>query len=80
MPCHRSVPRHCSLPALFRLSAAAQAALSRGKALDVLGDTREAARAYLERIEETVGAPVDIISTGPDREETIVLRDPFHGH
>ena len=36
-----------------------------------------AARAYVARIEETVGAPVDIISTGPDREETIVLRDPF---
>ena len=36
-----------------------------------------AARAYVARIEEAVGAPVDIISTGPDREETIVLRDPF---
>lgn len=45
-----------------------------------LDDLPAAARAYLERIEETVGAPVDIISTGPDREETIVLRDPFHGH
>jgi len=45
-----------------------------------LEDLPAAARAYLERIEETVGAPVDIISTGPDRAETIVLRDPFHGH
>ncbi|MBX3707214.1 MAG: adenylosuccinate synthase [Pseudomonadales bacterium] len=35
------------------------------------------ARRYLARIEETVGATIDIISTGPDREETIVLRDPF---
>lgn len=35
------------------------------------------ARAYLKRIEEICGAPVDIISTGPDREETIVLRHPF---
>ncbi len=35
------------------------------------------ARAYLARIEETVGAPIDIISTGPDRDETIVLKDPF---
>jgi adenylosuccinate synthase len=35
------------------------------------------ARAYLARIEETVGAPIDIISTGPDRSETIVLKDPF---
>lgn len=37
----------------------------------------EAARAYIERIEEKVGASVDIISTGPDRNETIVLKDPF---
>ena len=35
------------------------------------------ARAYLSRIEETVGAPIDIISTGPDRSETIILKDPF---
>ena len=37
----------------------------------------EAARAYIARLEELVGAPIDIISTGPDREETIVLRHPF---
>lgn len=36
------------------------------------------ARAYIKRIEEVVGCPIDIISTGPDREETIVLRHPFH--
>jgi adenylosuccinate synthase len=36
------------------------------------------AQAYLKRIEEAVGAPIDIISTGPDRAETIVLKDPFH--
>ncbi len=35
------------------------------------------ARAYLETITQTVGAPIDIISTGPDRTETIVLKDPF---
>ena len=35
------------------------------------------ARAYIKRIEALVGAPIDIISTGPDREETIVLRHPF---
>ncbi len=33
--------------------------------------------AYLKRLEELVGVPVDIISTGPDRKETIILRDPF---
>jgi len=35
------------------------------------------ARNYLKRIEEVVGTAVDIISTGPDRADTIVLRDPF---
>ncbi|WP_101759111.1 adenylosuccinate synthase [Oceanicoccus sp. KOV_DT_Chl] len=36
-----------------------------------------AARAYIQRLEELVGAPIDIVSTGPDRVETIVLRHPF---
>jgi adenylosuccinate synthase len=36
-----------------------------------------AARAYIARIEELVGVPIDMVSTGPDREETIVLRHPF---
>jgi len=35
------------------------------------------ARAYLKRMEAICGVPIDIISTGPDREETIVLRHPF---
>jgi adenylosuccinate synthase len=35
------------------------------------------ARAYIKRIEELVGIPIDMVSTGPDREETIVLRHPF---
>ena len=35
------------------------------------------ARAYLGRLEEVVGVPIDIISTGPDRAETIVLSNPF---
>jgi adenylosuccinate synthase len=35
------------------------------------------ARAYLKRIEELAGVPLDLISTGPDREETIVMRHPF---
>jgi len=32
---------------------------------------------YLKRLEEVVGVPVDIISTGPERDETIVLRNPY---
>jgi adenylosuccinate synthase len=35
------------------------------------------ARSYLARIEELAGVPLDIISTGPDREQTIVERHPF---
>ncbi len=36
-----------------------------------------AARDYLARIESLCGVPIDLISTGPDREETIVRRHPF---
>ncbi|WP_409158469.1 adenylosuccinate synthase [Pectobacterium sp. B2J-2] len=37
----------------------------------------QAALDYIKRIEEVTGVPIDIISTGPDRSETMVLRDPF---
>lgn len=37
----------------------------------------QAALNYIKRLEELTGVPVDIISTGPDRSETMVLRDPF---
>ena len=36
------------------------------------------ARRYLERIEAILGVPIDMISTGPDRDETIVRRHPFN--
>ena len=42
-----------------------------------LAELPEAARSYIRKIEQVVGAPIDIISTGPDRVETIVLRHPF---
>jgi adenylosuccinate synthase len=35
------------------------------------------ARKYLERLQALVEVPIDVISTGPDREQTIVLRHPF---
>ena len=46
------------------------------------GVTREAelpveARSYLARIESLVGVPIDVISTGPDRDQTIIRRHPF---
>ncbi len=37
----------------------------------------ENARNYLERLQALAGVPIDIISTGPDRDQTIVLRHPF---
>jgi adenylosuccinate synthase len=37
----------------------------------------EAARNYIKRLEEITGVPMDIISTGPDRNETMILRNPF---
>jgi adenylosuccinate synthase len=36
------------------------------------------ARTYLERVRALIEAPIDMVSTGPDREHTIVLRHPFH--
>jgi adenylosuccinate synthase len=36
-----------------------------------------AARAYLRALEELVGCPLAMVSTGPDRDANIVLRDPF---
>jgi adenylosuccinate synthase len=32
---------------------------------------------YLKRMEELVGVPIQIVSVGPDREETIVVQNPF---
>lgn len=37
----------------------------------------QAAQKYLQRIEEVCETPLDMISTGPDREDTILLRHPF---
>ena len=35
------------------------------------------AKKYLRRIEEVCGAPIAMVSTGPDREETILIQHPF---
>ncbi|MDY6919122.1 MAG: adenylosuccinate synthase [Pseudomonadota bacterium] len=40
-------------------------------------DLPASAVAYVQKLEQAVGAPIDIISTGPDRNETIILRNPF---
>jgi adenylosuccinate synthase len=40
-------------------------------------DLPENARAYLQRLQALVGIPISIISTGPDREQTIIRQNPF---
>lgn len=40
-------------------------------------DLPKNAQAYLKRLEALCDVPVDIVSTGPERDETIVLRHPF---
>jgi adenylosuccinate synthase len=35
------------------------------------------AQAYLTRVQQVAGVPIDMVSTGPDRDETILLRHPF---
>jgi len=42
-----------------------------------LDDLPENALKYIRRIEELVGVPAAIISTGPDRDSTIGLKNPF---
>ena len=44
------------------------------KSMDALP---QAARDYLAKIEALTSTPIDIVSTGPDREETVVLHHPF---
>ena len=39
----------------------------------------QAARRYLERLADVLGVPIDLVSTGPDRDQTIVLQHPFRG-
>ncbi len=36
-----------------------------------------AARAYLDRLTELCGVPIDVVSVGPDRAQTLVLHQPF---
>ena len=36
-----------------------------------------AARNYVQELEKQIGVPISMISTGPDREETIILANPF---
>jgi adenylosuccinate synthase len=40
-------------------------------------DLPKNARHYLDRIAELTETPIDIVSVGPGREETIVINNPF---
>jgi len=40
-------------------------------------DLPKNARDYLDKLESLIEVPIDIVSTGPDREETIIKRHPF---
>ena len=42
-----------------------------------LDELPAAARAYLDRIEEVCETRVDSVSTGPDREHTVIVNNPF---
>ncbi len=42
-----------------------------------IGALPEAARAYIHRIEELVEAPITLISTSPERDDTILITEPF---
>ena len=42
-----------------------------------MSDLPQAAQNYVARLAELVGVPIDIVSTGPDRAETIVIRDLY---
>ncbi|WP_421724711.1 adenylosuccinate synthase [Bauldia sp.] len=44
-----------------------------------LDDLPAAAAAYIRRIETLIGAPVALLSTSPEREDTILVHDPFRG-
>jgi adenylosuccinate synthase len=41
-------------------------------------DLPQNARAYLRRIERLAGVPIAMVSTGPERDETILMHHPFH--
>ncbi|WP_295390284.1 adenylosuccinate synthase [uncultured Thiodictyon sp.] len=63
----RCTPRYLELPGWSESTVGAAS-------LDALPAN---ARSYLKTIEDLSGLPIDLISTGPDRSETLVLRHPF---
>ena len=63
----RCIPRYLELPGWSESTVGT----------DSLASLPPNARAYLKTIEDLCGLPIDLLSTGPDRAETLVLRNPF---
>ena len=73
MPCGAEgfaavTPEYLEMPGWHETTAGAQS----------IDDLPANAINFIHKIEELVGAPIDIVSTGPDRNETIIIRHPFH--
>ncbi|MGY6588531.1 MAG: adenylosuccinate synthase [Wenzhouxiangella sp.] len=52
---------------------------SQTKGLTDVAGLPSAARAYLDRLEELIGVPVHMLSTGPERDANVILQHPFSG-
>lgn len=74
MPCLPSSEHYETLQPVYRKLPGWKESTSGVRRLEDLPDN---ARSYIRFIEETIEAPVDMISTGPERDETIVLKPPF---
>ena len=74
LACLTNVEEYQSIEPIYETLPGWQESTAGARSLDDLPDN---ARNYIRFIEEAIEAPVDIISTGPDREETIILNHPF---
>lgn len=72
MPMDADLMQHCE--PVFEAHAGWQTPTSH---IDHYDQLPQAAKAYIERIEELTGVPIIIVSTGPDRAETIMRKEPF---
>ena len=54
-----------------------QDGIIRQSALTLLDELPIEAQNYIRKIEELSQLPVDILSTGPDRDETLIMQNPF---
>ncbi len=69
-----NIKTHARIKPLYEKLAGWSEEISHAKSLD---DLPAQARAYVKRIEEFTETPASILSVGPGREETMLLRNPF---